>query len=174
MNCSKRLRDVVLCILTRVYTFARESKRPNMNTDSLFPFIIKEYKNHLRKDLPLHDSFHAFCKKKHVLPRSAVQWMKRHGLDVGRIRYDIVQEKCNVGDKEGALSLIGERRRPVFVKEPGMKSPRYIPLDRRMIGVTITFTDGTSVVVKETTSAALNAFIKSYNQALDMNYVRIK
>jgi len=25
----KRLRNVVLCILSRVYTFARESKRPN-------------------------------------------------------------------------------------------------------------------------------------------------
>lgn len=142
-----------------------------MDPNPLFPYVVNEYKNHLRSSSASHLSFQAFCLKYNVRIKSVEQWMHRHGLNVGTLRYEVLLEQCNV-DPDFVLSEIyREQRRPVPVSFP-KHSEKTIPVSDRIKSVTVTFPDGIVVNIRQTSVCALAKFIESSNRLNEKSHVQ--
>lgn len=64
---------------------------PSIN-GSKCPFLVEDYKNHLRARGDQHVSFSTFCRQYNIRIQSANQWLRRHGLSVEKLRYEIMSE----------------------------------------------------------------------------------
>ncbi|WP_217932804.1 hypothetical protein, partial [Bacteroides caecimuris] len=168
----KRLRDAVFFLLPSSFIFALKK----MNANPLFPYIIEDYKNHLRSHSESHLSFHAFCGKYNVRIASVCQWMRRHGLDISTLRYEVLLENCHT-DPDQVLSTIYRETRYTIpdTSSKERKTPpssNDIPVENRIKGATITFPDGIIVNIQQTTPFALTKFIESYNKLTDRYHVQ--
>ena len=116
----------------------------------IFPQIVEDYKQYLRKCVPPALSFLQFIKPYHVRYASLTQWMRRHGLSVQQLQYDALLEKCGT-DRSEIIAQLASKMQPD----------------------SITFPDGLVVNIVESSSAALYDFINRYNHLLDSQDVRI-
>lgn len=78
-----------------------------MDANLAFPRVVEDYKNHLRECPLYHLSIESFCLSYDVRVASVRQWMRRHGLDVSTLYYEVLLEKCHSNPD---FILPGQRR----------------------------------------------------------------
>lgn len=133
------------------------SLKKSMEANLLFPRIVEEYKDHLRTRVGSPLSFRSFCLGYNVLPKSVDQWMRRHGLSVEILRYEVLSEGYSIASSSGALKREGERR---------------LPAKEDLHGVSVTFPDGVMVGIRRGNVKGVLKFIDSYNRIIDRNHVQ--
>ena len=138
----------------------------------IFPQIIEDYKQYLRKDLSSHVSFSKFVRPYHVRYASLTQWMSRHGLSVEQLQYDALLEKCGTHREEVVAHLSSQ-----LAPDPpacSLKSPGKLPYDKLLNRVELSFPDGLQVRINAASPSALYDFLNRYNHLLDKQDVRIE
>lgn len=137
----------------------------------IFPQIVEDYKQYLRKDLPHHESFSKFSRSYHVHYGSLTQWMGRHGLSVTQLQCDALLDKCGTNREEVLASMAAKMKpdTPTVV----VKGPVRLPEDKLLSKISISFPDGMQVNIHAASPAALHDFINRYNNLLDKEDVRI-
>lgn len=108
------------------------TKKP-MDANLSYPRIIEDYKKHLRDFTDNHLSFESFCLPYHVRVKSVRQWMRRHGLDVSSLYYEVLLEKCNSDPDFVLPSAMGSRRNHCNNTDTLASSsqPPHIRIDKR-------------------------------------------
>lgn len=169
----KGLRDGVLFVICLCVIFAfRITNILFMYALPIFPQIIEDYKQYLRKDLSSHVSFSKFVRPYHVRYASLTQWMSRHGLSVEQLQYDALLEKCGTHREEVVAHLSSQ-----LAPDPpacSLKSPGKLPYDKLLNRVELSFPDGLQVRINAASPSALYDFINRYNHLLDKQDVRIE
>lgn len=133
-----------------------------MKVATRFPCTVEAYKAHLREDRPLYDSFQTFCRKQGVRYKGVMQWMHRHNRSVGSLRLEVLLEKNGNGSSlEGTLIELSEQSFPI---KNSCISSRNIPLDQYIKGAILSFSDGVSISIRETTPSALMKLFELYTQ----------
>lgn len=141
-----------------------------MDANLLFPRIIEDYKNHLRKSPDKYLSFELFCTPYHIRVKSIRQWMRRHSLDVSTLYYSVLLEKYNSDPNFVLPSPLGNRKNISCNID---KASTHTPSSSEVIkGVCVTFPDGIAISIRQTTASALTKFIDSYNKLNDQNHVQ--
>ena len=159
MGKSKRLRDATIVLQTRVFSFVIKKK---MKAETRFPRTVEAYKAHLHEDRPHYDSFQTFCRKQGVRYKGVMQWMHRHNRSVGSLRLEVLLEK-NGNDSNLKSSLIEVSGQSFPIKNSCISS-RNIPLDQYIKGAILSFPDGVSISIRETTPSALMKLFELYTQ----------
>lgn len=142
-----------------------------MHALPLFSEIVEDYKLYLREDLNSHQSFSKFIQPYRVRYKSLTQWMRRHGLSILQLQYDVLLEKCGTHREEVIAQLadsIKSETPPVAVRGSGK-----LPDDKLLSKVNINFPDGLHVSINAASPTALYDFINRYNHLLDKQDVRI-
>lgn len=127
------------------------------------PILVEDHKNHLRNTGSQHLSFSLFCRKQKTRTESVRQWMRRHGLSVSKLRHKVVLEML----EDGSLFSGETTESGTGIGSDSNKKKNFTVLK----GVSITFTDGTVVNIREAPALILSDFLDSYNQLCDKNYV---
>lgn len=136
----------------------------------LYPLIIEDYKHHLRAFPESYLSFRSFCQQYHVRLDSVRQWMRRHGIDVSTLYYEVLLER-SVSDPSFELPPVFEvqkKHAPITSSTP---TENVEPVDV-MKGVSLTFPDGVIVNIRQASATALSQFIELYNNLSDQSYVQ--
>lgn len=174
----KRLRDSIVrvsamasCIFSML-PLSLPSKNI-MYSLPIFPQIVEDYKQYLRKCVPPALSFLQFIKPYHVRYASLTQWMRRHGLSVQQLQYDALLEKCGTDRSEVIAQLASKMQPDPEIPPITLKGKCGISEDKLLRKISITFPDGLVVNIVESSSAALYDFINRYNHLLDSQDVRI-
>lgn len=141
-----------------------------MHSNPLFPRIIEDYKTHLRSvcDSPL--SFQSFCSTYSVAMKSLRQWMRRHGLSVSTLRYEILLEQNGTALDSFLQSTYREKKCTIAVLSKKSSSGE-LPASEQIKGATVTFPDGVVVSIRQTSACALTKFIESYHLINDKRHV---
>ena len=139
----------------------------------IFPQIVEDYKQYLRKCVPPALSFFQFIKPYHVRYASLTQWMRRHGLSVQQLQYDALLEKCGTDRSEVIAQLASKMQPDPEIPPITLKGKCGISEDKLLRKISITFPDGLVVNIVESSFAALYDFINRYNHLLDSQDVRI-
>lgn len=168
---SKRLRDGVLPCFLPSLTFAIKKKMPHPNLS--FPLIIEDYKHHLRSFPDSYLSFQSFCEPYHVRVDSVRQWMRRHGIDLSALYYEILLERSTLDSTFEIPQIFGSKRKPSVPPVEEKSAPAQVASPAEVLkGVSITFPDGVIVNIREAHAPALTKFIESYNKLSSQNYVQ--
>lgn len=139
-----------------------------MDANLSYPHIIEDYKNHLRNSVDSHLSFESFCLPYHVRVKSVRQWMRRHGLDVSTLYYDVLLERCKSDPTFVLPSPVGRRRNiSSHLDNASSCSPSEM-----IKGISVTFPDGVIINIRQTTASALTKFIECYNKLNDIRHVQ--
>ena len=133
-----------------------------MKAETRFPRTVEAYKAHLHEDRPHYDSFQTFCRKQGVGYKGVMQWMHRHNRSVGSLRLEVLLEK-NGNDSNLKSSLIEVSGQSFPIKNSCISS-RNIPLDQYIKGAILSFPDGVSISIRETTPSALMKLFELYTQ----------
>lgn len=133
-----------------------------MKAETRFPRTVEAYKAHLHEDRPHYDSFQTFCRKQGVSYKGVMQWMHRHNRSVGSLRLEVLLEK-NGNDSNLKSSLIEVSGQSFPIKNSCISS-RNIPLDQYIKGAILSFPDGVSISIRETTPSALMKLFELYTQ----------
>lgn len=144
---------------------------PNPNLS--FPLIIEDYKHHLRSFPESYLSFQSFCEPYHVRVESVRQWMRRHGIDLSVLYYEILLERSTSDPSFEIPQTFGSGRKPSV--PPVEEKPAPVPVaspPEVLKGVSITFPDGVTVNIRQAHAPALTRFIESYNKLSAQNYVQ--
>lgn len=88
--------------------------------------------------------------------------MHRHNRSVGSLRLEVLLEK-NGNDSNLKSSLIEVSRQSFPIKNSCISS-RNIPLDQYIKGAILSFPDGVSISIRETTPSALMKLFELYTQ----------
>lgn len=142
-----------------------------MDANLSYPHIIEDYKNHLRNFTDAHLSFESFCLPYHVRVKSVRQWMRRHGLGVSTLYYEVLLEKCKSNANFILPSPTGSRKNLSWNME-SQYSLNQPPVSEMIKGVCVTFPDGVVINIRQTTASALNKFIQCYNKLNDISHVQ--
>ena len=62
---------------------------PNLS----YPLIVEDYKHHLRSFPDSYLSFQSFCEPYNVRVESVRQWMRRRGIDLSVLYYEVLLER---------------------------------------------------------------------------------
>ena len=128
-----------------------------MKAETRFPRTVEAYKAHLHEDRPHYDSFQTFCRKQGVGYKGG---MHRHNRSVGSLRLEVLLEK-NGNDSNLKSSLIEVSGQSFPIKNSRISS-RNIPLDQYIKGAILSFPDGVSISIRETTPSALMKLFELY------------
>lgn len=142
---------------------------PNLS----FPLIVEDYKQHLRSFPDSYLSFQSFCEPYHVRAESVRQWMRRHGIDISTLYYEVLLERsCCEPGFEIPQTFGGRRKKVPPVVEEKPTSLQAAPAAEVLKGVSITFPDGVTVNIRQAHAPALSKFIESYNKLSAQSYVQ--
>ena len=133
-----------------------------MKAETRFPRTVEAYKAHLHEDRPHYDSFQTFCRKQGVRYKGVMQWMHRHNRSIGSLRLEVLLEK-NGNDSNLKSSLIEVSGQSFPIKNSRISS-RNIPLDQYIKGAILSFPEGVSISIRETTPSALMKLFELYTQ----------
>lgn len=142
---------------------------PNLS----YPLIVEDYKHHLRSFPDSYLSFQSFCEPYNVRVESVRQWMRRRGIDLSVLYYEILLERSTLDPTFEIPQTFGRRRKtspPVVDEKPA--SVQAAPPPEVLKGVSITFPDGVTVNIRQAHVPALTKFIESYNKLSAQNYVQ--
>ena len=167
----KRLRDAVLFYLALSSTFALKKNMapPNLS----YPLIVEDYKHHLRSFPDSYLSFQSFCEPYNVRVASVRQWMRRRGIDLSVLYYEVLLERSTSDPAfEIPQTFYGRCKtsRPSAEQEPA--SVQVVSSPEVLKGVSITFPDGVTVNIRQAHATALTKFIESYNKLSAQSYVQ--
>lgn len=142
---------------------------PNLS----YPLIVEDYKHHLRSFPDSYLSFQSFCEPYNVRVESVRQWMRRRGIDLSVLYYEILLERSTLDPTFEIPQTFGRRRKtsPAVVDEKPA-SVQAAPPPEVLKGVSITFPDGVTVNIRQAHAPALTKFIESYNKLSAQNYVQ--
>lgn len=152
------------------------SKMPNPNLS--YPLIVEDYKHHLRTFPDSYLSFQSFCFPYKVRVESVRQWMRRHGLDLSTLYYEILLERSAIDPSFVIPRTFGEQHHhsSADVKTPSAAASAAtaeVNVSPEVIkGISITFPDGVMVNIRQASAAALTKFIESYNKLSSQSYVQ--
>lgn len=142
---------------------------PNLS----YPLIVEDYKHHLRSFPDSYLSFQSFCEPYNVRVASVRQWMRRHGIDLNVLYYEVLLERSTSDPSfEIPQTFYGRRKtsRPSAEQEPA--SVQVVSSPEVLKGVSITFPDGMTVNIRQAHAPALTKFIESYNKLSAQSYVQ--
>ena len=97
-----------------------------------------------------------------IARKGVMQWMHRHNRSVGSLRLEVLLEK-NGNDSNLKSSLIEVSGQSFPIKNSCISS-RNIPLDQYIKGAILSFPDGVSISIRETTPSALMKLFELYTQ----------
>lgn len=156
----------------------RSKKMPNPNLS--YPLIVEDYKHHLRAFPDSYLSFQAFCLPYKVRVESVRQWMRRRGLDLSVLYYEILLERSCADPSFVIPQTFGGQRHSssaaadvADVEKCQCPSSCEVSVSPEILkGVSITFSDGVIVNIRQASATALTKFIESYNKLSGQNYVQ--
>lgn len=148
---------------------------PNPNLS--YPLIVEDYKHHLRTFPDSYLSFQAFCLPYKVRVESVRQWMRRRGLDLSTLYYEILLERSSTDPSFVIPQTFGGQRHSssssADVEKCQCPSSCEVSVSPEILkGVSITFSDGVIVNIRQASATALTKFIESYNKLSGQNYVQ--
>lgn len=135
---------------------------PSIN-GSPCPALVEGYKQHLRKHGYQSLSFSSFCQENNILERSASQWLRRHGLSVAALRLEVISEMLEEGTWFEGQSISSSCRRKRESRQAGDS--------KDLKGISITFSDGTLVSIRQAPALSLVKFLDTYNRQSDKHHV---
>ena len=171
LQIGKRLRDAVLFYLPLSSTFALKKKTAPPNLP--YPLIVEDYKHHLRSFPDSYLSFQSFCELYNVRVESVRQWMRRRGIDLSVLYYEVLLKRSTSAPAfEIPQTFYGRRKtsRPPAEQEPA--AVQVVSSPEVLKGVSITFPDGVTVNIRQAHATALTKFIESYNKLSTHSYVQ--
>lgn len=171
LQIGKRLRDAVLFYLPLSSTFALKKKTAPPNLP--YPLIVEDYKHHLRSFPDSYLSFQSFCELYNVRVESVRQWMRRRGIDLSVLYYEVLLKRSTSAPAfEIPQTFYGRRKtsRPPAEQEPA--AVQVVSSPEVLKGVSITFPDGVTVNIRQAHATALTKFIESYNKLSTQSYVQ--
>ena len=155
LQIGKRLRDAVLFYLPLSSTFALKKKTA------------------LRSFPDSYLSFQSFCELYNVRVESVRQWMRRRGIDLSVLYYEVLLKRSTSAPAfEIPQTFYGRRKtsRPPAEQEPA--AVQVVSSPEVLKGVSITFPDGVTVNIRQAHATALTKFIESYNKLSTQSYVQ--
>lgn len=143
------------------------------NPNLSYPLIVEDYKQHLRSFPDSYLSFQSFCEPYNVRVQSVRQWMRRRGIDLSVLYYEILLERSTRDPGIDIPRTFGHGRKssPSAVEEKPASVQAVSPPEV-LKGVSITFPDGVTVNIRQAHAPALTKFIESYNKLSAQNYVQ--
>lgn len=147
---------------------------PNPNYS--YPLIVEDYKHHLRAYPDSYLSFQSFCQPYKVRVESVRQWMRRRGLDLNTLYYEVLLERSATDPSFVIPPTFGrERRSSSSANIEKCDHPSSVEVSvpaEIMKGVSITFPDGVIVNIRQASATGLTKFIESYNKLSSQSYVQ--
>lgn len=174
-SCNNLLDLLPLC--------SKQMANPNLS----YPLIVEDYKHHLRSFPDSYLSFQAFCLPYKVRVESVRQWMRRHGLDLSTLYYEILLERSSTdpsfvipqtfGGRSSSSSSSSSSAAAAAedIKKSQCRCSCQGSVSSEILkGVSITFSDGVIVNIRQASAMALTQFIESYNKLSAQSYVQSK
>ena len=90
------------------------SKKKTAPPNLPYPLIVEDYKHHLRSFPDSYLSFQSFCELYNVRVESVRQWMRRRGIDLSVLYYEVLLKRSTSAPAfEIPQTFYGRRKLPV-------------------------------------------------------------
>lgn len=135
-----------------------------MESSSLFPGILSDYKKLLLCEGVSSISLSRYCRGRMVSYKSITQWMQRHGVHVSSLKTEALIEKYGSVPPENTFSSQPTTELTPIDMLAGSKRGKNMVQSPPLTGLTLTFPDGMIISIKEAPAESLSKFIECYNK----------
>lgn len=124
--------------------------------------VCQKVWNDYIKLLPMNPSLtlSSFCRQNHLVYRYMSKWLERKGLSVKELKKELRGKTCKSGQRvrEGGVTSANPTKSAGFLKVVNTEAPEQ----HMLCDISLTFSSGTVITIKQSAPAAVIEFIKRY------------